>query len=60
MIQIGDSGVAVASVGIPQRNMHTQVEIVATSDLDHAVAVLVDFIRGITDQTEFRPFYFHE
>jgi putative aminopeptidase FrvX len=60
MIQIADSGVAAASVGIPQRNMHTQVEIVALSDLDHAVSVLVQFIRSITPETDFRPFYFQK
>jgi putative aminopeptidase FrvX len=60
MIQIADSGVAAASVGIPQRNMHTQVEMVATSDLDHAVALIVEFVCGITNDTEFRPFYFQQ
>jgi endoglucanase len=60
VIQVADSGVAAASVGIPQRNMHTQVEIVALSDLDNAVTVLVEFIRSITEQTDFRPFYFQK
>jgi tetrahedral aminopeptidase len=60
MIQIGDSGVAAASVGIPQRNMHTQVEIVSLSDVDHAVEVLVGFVQSITDKTDFRPFHFHD
>jgi endoglucanase len=60
MIQIADSGVAAASVGIPQRNMHTQVEIVALSDLDNAVKVLVEFIQSITPETDFRPFYFQK
>ena len=60
MIQIADSGVATASVGIPQRNMHTQVEMVALSDLDNTVKLLVDFIRKLTAETDFRPFYFQK
>ena len=58
VIQIADSGVAAASVGIPQRNMHTQVEIVSLGDLDNAVKLLVEFVRSIDDRTDFRPFYF--
>jgi endoglucanase len=58
IIQIADSGVAVASVGIPQRNMHTQVEIVALADLDNTVELLVEFVRSVKDDTDFRPFYF--
>jgi tetrahedral aminopeptidase len=58
-IQVGDSGVAVASVGIPQRNMHTQVEIVSLTDIDNAVRLLVEFVKSIDERTDFRPFYFH-
>ena len=60
VIQIADSGVAAASVGIPQRNMHTQVEIVSLADIDHAVEVLVGFVRSISEKTDFRPFHFHD
>lgn len=59
VIQMSDSGVAAASVGIPQRNMHTQVEIVSLSDLDHAVELLVGFIESVDDKTDFRPFNFN-
>ena len=58
MIQIGDSGVAVASVGVPQRNMHTQVEIVSLSDLDAATKLVVEFVKSVDDHTDFRPFHF--
>ncbi len=58
-IQVGDSGVAVASVGIPQRNMHTQVEIVSLTDVENAVRLLVEFVKSIDERTDFRPFYFH-
>jgi len=59
IIQVADSGVAAASVGIPQRNMHTQVEIVSLHDLDAAVSLLVEFVRSVKPDTDFRPFYFH-
>jgi endoglucanase len=59
VIQIADSGVAAASVGVPQRNMHTQVEIVSLKDLDDAVRLLVGFIQSIDEKTDFRPFYFN-
>jgi tetrahedral aminopeptidase len=57
-IQIGDSGVAAGTLGIPQRNMHTQVEVVSLDDLDNAIALLVAFVRSIDDQTDFRPIHF--
>jgi putative aminopeptidase FrvX len=60
MMQIADSGVAVASVGIPQRNMHTQVEIVSLSDMDHAVQLLTEFVLSVNEEMDFRPFYFQE
>jgi endoglucanase len=59
VMQIADSGVAVASVGIPQRNMHTQVEIVSLQDIDHSVKLIVEFVKAVKDDTDFRPFYFH-
>jgi putative aminopeptidase FrvX len=58
VMQTADSGVAAASVGIPQRNMHTQVEIVSLGDLDNTVKLLVGFVQSIDERTEFRPFYF--
>ena len=59
VIQTADSGVAAASVGIPQRNMHTQVEICALSDLENTVKLLVEFIQSIREDTDFRPIDFH-
>jgi tetrahedral aminopeptidase len=58
MMQIADSGVATASLGVPQRNMHTQVEIVSLSDIDNAIKLLVEFVRSVDDNTDFRPFNF--
>jgi endoglucanase len=58
VIQTADSGVAAASVGIPQRNMHTQVEIVSLSDLDNSIKLLVQLVQSIKEDTDFRPFNF--
>jgi len=58
VIQTADSGVAAASVGIPQRNMHTQVEICALSDLENTVKLLVEFIQSVREDTDFRPIDF--
>ena len=55
MIQVADSGVATASVGIPLRNMHTQVEIISLDDLESSINVLVDFVRSVKPDTDFRP-----
>ena len=60
VIQVADSGVAAASLGIPQRNMHTQVEIVSLSDLDAATNVLVEFVKSVEEHTDFRPFHFRD
>ncbi|HYO08279.1 MAG TPA: M20/M25/M40 family metallo-hydrolase [Tepidisphaeraceae bacterium] len=58
MIQTADSGVAAASVGIPQRNMHTQVEICSLSDLDGAIKLLVEFVQSVREDTDLRPINF--
>ena len=58
VIQVADSGVAAASVGVPQRNMHTQVEIVSLADVEAAVSLLVEFVAAVDEGTDFRPFHF--
>jgi endoglucanase len=59
-MQIADSGLAAASVGIPLRNMHTQVEVAALDDLQQAVEILAEFVCSLKADTELRPFYFEE
>jgi endoglucanase len=58
VIQVADSGVATAAIGIPQRNMHTQVEIVSLNDLEHTVRLLVEFIGALRPDTDLRPINF--
>jgi putative aminopeptidase FrvX len=54
-IQISRGGVAAASLGIPNRYMHTQVEVCSYKDLEAAVKILAYFISHITPKTDFRP-----
>lgn len=59
-IQIARGAIATASVGIPQRNMHTQAEVCALDDLENTVRLLVDFLKSIGPDTDFRPIEFND
>lgn len=54
-IQIARAGVAAASLGIPNRYMHTQVEVCSYKDLEYAIKILAHFTTSITSKTDFRP-----
>jgi endoglucanase len=54
-MQISRAGVAAAVVGLPNRYMHTQVEVVSLSDLENSAALIADFILSITAETDFTP-----
>ena len=54
-IQIAGPGVAAASIGIPNRYMHTQVEVCHLSDIENAAKLLAVFVNGIKPKTDFRP-----
>ena len=54
-IQVTRSGVAAASIGIPNRYMHTQVEVCSLKDLEYASNLLAAFIQEIKPSTDFRP-----
>jgi len=55
-VQESDSGVATATVGIPNRNMHTTAEVCSLSDIDAAARLMAAFATAITPDTDFRPF----
>lgn len=55
VIQLTRAGVATALVGIPNRYMHTPVEVVALSDLEAAAKLLAETIARIDRRTEFTP-----
>ena len=54
-IQVSRAGVATASIGIPNRYMHTQVEVCSYADLENSAKLLFEFIKSITAKTDFRP-----
>jgi endoglucanase len=54
-IQIARGGVAAASIGIPNRYMHTQAEICSYKDLEAAIDILAHFVSSINAKTDFRP-----
>jgi len=54
-IQLARGGVAAASIGIPNRYMHSQAEICSYKDLEAAIKLLVEFVSSITPKTDFRP-----
>lgn len=54
-IQIAGRGVAAASIGIPNRYMHSQVEVCDLRDIENAARLLAEFVKGIGSRTDFRP-----
>jgi tetrahedral aminopeptidase len=54
-MQVSRAGVATASIGIPNRYMHTQVEMCSLKDLDQSAALLAAFVQSITSKTSFIP-----
>lgn len=54
-MQLARGGIATASLGIPNRYMHSQAEICSYKDLENSIKLLVHFITSITQKTDFRP-----
>ncbi len=54
-IQVSRKGVATASIGLPNRYMHSQVEVCALKDLELSAKLLAEFIKAIKPSTDFRP-----
>lgn len=54
-MQISRAGVAAASIGIPNRYMHTQVEVCSLSDLTNAAKLLAAFAQSVDKKTDFKP-----
>lgn len=55
VIQISRDGVATGIVGIPNRYMHSPVEVVCLEDLERAAQLLAEFCAGVTAQTDWTP-----
>ena len=54
-MQVTRSGVATALVSIPNRYMHTPVEVVSVDDLENAGRLLAEFLLGLKPDTRFVP-----
>ena len=54
-IQITRAGVAAALVSIPNRYMHTPIEVVSLSDLENAAKLLAETCLAISPKTDFVP-----
>ena len=55
VIQTTKRGVATASIGIPNRYMHTQVEVCSLTDLSNSIRLISQFIFSINDKSDFTP-----
>jgi endoglucanase len=54
-IQLTRAGVATALISVPNRYMHTQVEVVSLSDLDAAAKLIAEAVSMIDHRTDFTP-----
>ncbi len=54
-IQISRAGVATGLVSIPNRYMHSAVEMISLEDIDKAADLLAAFASGLTGDEDFRP-----
>jgi putative aminopeptidase FrvX len=54
-IQLTRAGVATGLVSVPNRYMHTPVEMLALSDLENAAKLLAAFVRRLDDSVDLTP-----
>ena len=54
-MQVNRSGVAAALLSIPNRYMHTAVEVISLDDLDNSSKLLAEFIAGMDPHQKFIP-----
>src|SRR5262249_20694142 len=54
-IQLARDGVATGLIGIPNRYMHSPVELVSLDDLDRAARLLAEFCASVTPQMDWTP-----
>src|SRR5262245_2047027 len=54
-IQLARDGVATGLIGIPNRYMHSPVEVISLEDLDRAAQLLAEFCAGVSAAMEWTP-----
>ncbi len=55
VMQLSREGVATGLIGIPNRYMHSPVEVVDLDDLDGAAQLLAEFCLGVSAQSDWTP-----
>jgi endoglucanase len=55
VMQLSREGVATGLIGIPNRYMHSPVEIVCLDDLERAATLLAEFCAGVTPDIDWTP-----
>lgn len=55
VIQISRAGVAAALIGLPNRYMHSPVEVCSLEDLDNAARLLAEFCLAVTPEMDWTP-----
>jgi endoglucanase len=55
VMQLSRDGVATGLIGIPNRYMHSPVEVVSLDDLERAARLLAEFCISVTPQTDWTP-----
>jgi putative aminopeptidase FrvX len=54
-IQLNESGVATGLVTVPNRYMHSPVELVHLEDVDNCIRLLIGFLEGLSPRQRFIP-----
>ena len=54
-MQLSRGGTAVALISIPNRYMHTPVEVISTKDLDNTVKLIVEYLLAHPATRDYRP-----
>lgn len=54
-LQVHGGGVATGLVAIPNRYMHSAVEVISLADIDHAAQLLASFAAALTKEDDFTP-----
>ncbi|NQT16502.1 MAG: M42 family peptidase, partial [Planctomycetes bacterium] len=54
-IQVNRAGVAAGLVSIPNRYMHSPVEMISMNDIDRAADLLARFVEGLSADADFTP-----
>ncbi len=54
-LQVNRAGVAAGLVSIPNRYMHSAVEVISLDDIDRAADLLAEFVVGLSGNEDFTP-----